>query len=243
MRPNPLRKLLDEGKPSIGTHTMVFWPGMVEIIGHTGIIDYVEFVARVCALRPGGPRELRTGRRSVRPHDGDDQGRPGAPHLRRHTGHRLRHPERALRRRPRRGGDQGVRRRSAGGDPPDGRPSRFRRPAVRRLHPGVRFAPVRPGPRGQRRCPHDREEGGRRQPGRDPQCARHRHGRLGRQRLLHEHRQARRRQGSRRHRNPRLRPQEGPRDGHPAQGRDSATPRTPSRSSTRASATSPSVPT
>ena len=45
MRPNPLRKLLDEGKPSIGTHTMVFWPGMVEIIGHTGIIDYVEFVA------------------------------------------------------------------------------------------------------------------------------------------------------------------------------------------------------
>ena len=24
---------------------MVFWPGMVEIIGHTGVIDYVEFVA------------------------------------------------------------------------------------------------------------------------------------------------------------------------------------------------------
>ena len=45
MRPNRLRQLLNEGKPSIGTHTMVFWPGMVEIIGHTGIIDYVEFVA------------------------------------------------------------------------------------------------------------------------------------------------------------------------------------------------------
>ena len=41
MRPNRLRQLLNEGKPSIGTHTMVFWPGMVEIIGHTGIIAYV----------------------------------------------------------------------------------------------------------------------------------------------------------------------------------------------------------
>ena len=45
MRPNRLRQLLNEDKPSIGTHTMVFWPGMVEIIGHTGIIDYVAFVA------------------------------------------------------------------------------------------------------------------------------------------------------------------------------------------------------
>ena len=45
MRPNRLRQLLSEGKPSIGTHVMVSWPGIVEIIGHAGGIDYVEFAA------------------------------------------------------------------------------------------------------------------------------------------------------------------------------------------------------
>jgi 4-hydroxy-2-oxoheptanedioate aldolase len=45
MRPNRLRELLDAGMPSVGTHAMVSWPGIVEVIGHAGGIDYVEFVA------------------------------------------------------------------------------------------------------------------------------------------------------------------------------------------------------
>ena len=45
MRKNKLRKLLREGRPSIGTRMMNFWPGVIEIIGHTGAIDYVEFVS------------------------------------------------------------------------------------------------------------------------------------------------------------------------------------------------------
>ena len=45
MRPNRLRQLLDAGEPSVGTHLMVSWPGVVEIAGHAGGIDYVEFVA------------------------------------------------------------------------------------------------------------------------------------------------------------------------------------------------------
>lgn len=45
MRPNRLRQLLDTNKPSIGTHLMVSWPGVVEIAGHAGGIDYIEFVA------------------------------------------------------------------------------------------------------------------------------------------------------------------------------------------------------
>jgi 2-keto-3-deoxy-L-rhamnonate aldolase RhmA len=40
---NVLRELLREGRPSIGTHVHVAWPGIVEVIGHTGAIDYIEF--------------------------------------------------------------------------------------------------------------------------------------------------------------------------------------------------------
>jgi 2-keto-3-deoxy-L-rhamnonate aldolase RhmA len=45
MRPNRLRALLKEGRPSVSTHIHTTWPSIVEAIGHTGIYDYVEFVA------------------------------------------------------------------------------------------------------------------------------------------------------------------------------------------------------
>lgn len=41
---NPLRELLRAGKPTIGTHCHITWPGVVEVIGQTGAIDYIEFV-------------------------------------------------------------------------------------------------------------------------------------------------------------------------------------------------------
>lgn len=40
---NVLRELLKQGKPTIGTHLHSIWPGMVEVVGHSGAIDYVEF--------------------------------------------------------------------------------------------------------------------------------------------------------------------------------------------------------
>ena len=40
---NVLRELLKEGKPTIGTHVHVSWPGIVEVIGYSGAIDYIEF--------------------------------------------------------------------------------------------------------------------------------------------------------------------------------------------------------
>jgi 4-hydroxy-2-oxoheptanedioate aldolase len=43
MRPNKLRELLRADKPSIGTHLHSIWPSLVEIVGHTGAYDYVEF--------------------------------------------------------------------------------------------------------------------------------------------------------------------------------------------------------
>jgi 2-keto-3-deoxy-L-rhamnonate aldolase RhmA len=45
MRSNKLRELLDNGQPTIGTRVHSTWPSIVEVIGHTGLFDYVEFVA------------------------------------------------------------------------------------------------------------------------------------------------------------------------------------------------------
>jgi 4-hydroxy-2-oxoheptanedioate aldolase len=45
MRPSKLRELLNAGKPSIGTRIHSTWPSVVEAIGHTGMFDYVEFLA------------------------------------------------------------------------------------------------------------------------------------------------------------------------------------------------------
>lgn len=45
MRMNKLRDLLDEGKPTLGTRVIMVWPGLVEVIGYTGLYDYVEFLA------------------------------------------------------------------------------------------------------------------------------------------------------------------------------------------------------
>ncbi len=45
MRPNKLRKLLNSGKSSIGTRVNCTWPSVVETLGHTGMFDYVEFLA------------------------------------------------------------------------------------------------------------------------------------------------------------------------------------------------------
>ncbi len=45
MRPNKLRELLKAGKPTLGTHLHSTWPSTVELVGHTGVFDYVEFSA------------------------------------------------------------------------------------------------------------------------------------------------------------------------------------------------------
>jgi 2-keto-3-deoxy-L-rhamnonate aldolase RhmA len=45
MRSNKLRELLQAGKPTLGTHLHSTWPSVVEAVGHSGMFDYVEFVA------------------------------------------------------------------------------------------------------------------------------------------------------------------------------------------------------
>jgi 2-keto-3-deoxy-L-rhamnonate aldolase RhmA len=52
MRPNVLREKLEAGKPTISTHIHSVWPAEIEAIGHTGLYDYVEFVAEY------GPSDL-----------------------------------------------------------------------------------------------------------------------------------------------------------------------------------------
>lgn len=60
MRKNKLRELLRNNQPSISTHIHSTWPSVIEAIGHTGMFDYVEFVAEY------GPYDL---------HDLDNMGR------------------------------------------------------------------------------------------------------------------------------------------------------------------------
>ncbi len=45
MRRNLLRERLDAGEPTVGTHILSCWPTLVELIGHSGQYDYVEFTA------------------------------------------------------------------------------------------------------------------------------------------------------------------------------------------------------
>src|SRR5262249_26578172 len=44
MRRNRLRELLKAGQPSLGTHLHSSWPSIIELVGHSGMFDYVEFV-------------------------------------------------------------------------------------------------------------------------------------------------------------------------------------------------------
>jgi 4-hydroxy-2-oxoheptanedioate aldolase len=44
MKANRLRELLNEGKPTLGTHVIAPWPGIAEVIGHSGAFDYIEYV-------------------------------------------------------------------------------------------------------------------------------------------------------------------------------------------------------
>jgi 4-hydroxy-2-oxoheptanedioate aldolase len=45
MKKNTLRQLINSGKPTLGTRLHSIWPAMVEAVGHTGLFDYVEFLA------------------------------------------------------------------------------------------------------------------------------------------------------------------------------------------------------
>ncbi len=49
MRANKLRERLRAGKPTIGTHLNTMTPALVEAVGHTGMFDYVEFLAEYVA--------------------------------------------------------------------------------------------------------------------------------------------------------------------------------------------------
>lgn len=44
MRKNRLRELLNADQPSLGTHLHISYPGVVELVGHSGMFDYIEFL-------------------------------------------------------------------------------------------------------------------------------------------------------------------------------------------------------
>jgi len=42
VKTNRLRELLEQGKPTVGTHMATVSPQIVEVIGHSGLFDYIE---------------------------------------------------------------------------------------------------------------------------------------------------------------------------------------------------------
>lgn len=54
MRRNRLRELMDAGEYSLGTHLHSPWPSVIEMVGHSGNFDYVEYVAEYA------PHDLHT---------------------------------------------------------------------------------------------------------------------------------------------------------------------------------------
>ena len=81
MRPNRLRELLNAGEPSVGTHVMISWPGIVEIIGRAGGIDYVEFVSEYVPYDLAGLDNFGPRRGALRRADRHDEDRARAPYL------------------------------------------------------------------------------------------------------------------------------------------------------------------
>ena len=45
MKQNRLRNLMAKREPTLGTRVLIVWPGVTELIGYTGIYDYVEFLS------------------------------------------------------------------------------------------------------------------------------------------------------------------------------------------------------
>ncbi len=62
MKNNRLRELLNEGKPTIGTHMITTSPQIVEIIGYSGAFDYIELVGEYASW---GLADLENFARSV----------------------------------------------------------------------------------------------------------------------------------------------------------------------------------
>ena len=50
MKTNKLREKLSHDEPTLSTHILSTWPPGIEAIGHTGLYDYVEFVAEYGAF-------------------------------------------------------------------------------------------------------------------------------------------------------------------------------------------------
>jgi len=42
--------MLKQGKPILGARLLGIWPGMVEIVGHTGMFDYIEYLGEYSTL-------------------------------------------------------------------------------------------------------------------------------------------------------------------------------------------------
>ena len=189
MKPNRLRQKLDAGETTVSTNIYTSSPDVVEMLGHAGTFDYVEFEAEYVPYDLHWMDHFARRHRVVSPSVRHDQDRPGTQDLHGGPGHRSGHSERPLRGCSHPGGSPAMRRRHETRDPGISGASGLWRPA------GV---PVLPGRSGRLReysgelgrSSHDREEIGGGQPGGDSGRGRHRHGPVRGRRFFPQHRQA-----------------------------------------------------
>ncbi|MQY73803.1 MAG: hypothetical protein GH142_09080, partial [Dehalococcoidia bacterium] len=52
MRKNRMRELLNAGKPTVGTHVITTSPEIIEVIGHSGLFDYIELSSQDATWSP-----------------------------------------------------------------------------------------------------------------------------------------------------------------------------------------------
>ena len=50
MRRNRFRELLKNDQPTLGTRILSSWPTIIELVGHSGMFDYVEFSGEYVAV-------------------------------------------------------------------------------------------------------------------------------------------------------------------------------------------------
>ena len=240
MRPNKLRQLLDEDRPSVSTHIHTTWPSIVEAIGHTGIYDYVEFVGEY------GPYDLHDLDNLCRAAELHDLGmmikvdqEPRGFLAQRAIGSGFQ--SRPLRRQPFRRRNPRMRRYRPPRHPPGQRHLRRRHPPFflygLRRRQRLRPSPARCGGNGN-----DRKEGRRRRYRSRAQRRRARHDPVGPLRLQRQYRPRRRGRlsCSQSNRTPHYRT--SPKSGRTTPGPKSTTPKTPNTIWTWASNTSASVP-
>ena len=72
MKPNKLRAVIKEGKPTLGVHSVIPWPRLIEMMAATGAFDYIEYIGEYSTYDLELFENHRTRHRTFPQHVDDD---------------------------------------------------------------------------------------------------------------------------------------------------------------------------